>query len=169
MDTAKVIFFPSKISGMVPKGTTILDAARSFKVDIEGPCGGTGKCGRDLVQIRKEGVLHTVLACKTTVETDLEVICQQHEKKSLKIVEGFYVKGEWACDVDPVIRKELMYNEHGLCFTEVYANDDLLFVEQQAADALLHERLALEVADAHGAVGQCPRGRVLDGELGGER
>jgi uncharacterized 2Fe-2S/4Fe-4S cluster protein (DUF4445 family) len=129
MDTAKVIFFPSKISGMVPKGTTILDAARSFKVDIEGPCGGTGKCGRDLVQIRKEGILRTVLACKTTVETDLEVICQQHEKKSLKIVEGFYAKGEWTCDVDPVIRKELMHNEHGLCFTEVYANDDLLFVE----------------------------------------
>lgn len=129
MDTVKVIFFPSKISGMVPKGITILDAARSLGVDVEGPCGGTGKCGRDLVQIRKEGILHTVLACKTPIETDLDVVLPSHEKKALKIVEGFYSGGNRTYSIDPYIKKELMHDEHGLCFTKVYGNDDLLFVE----------------------------------------
>lgn len=126
----KITFYPSKISGEVPKGVTILDAARSLGVDIEGPCGGAGKCGWDLVQIRKEGILHTVLACKTPVETDLEVILPSHEKKTLKIVEGFYLKGGRVCDIDPFVRKELMHNEHGLYFTNVYADDDLLFAEK---------------------------------------
>ncbi len=129
MDTVKVIFPPSKISGMVQKGITILDAARSLGVYVEGPCGGIGKCGRDLVQIRKEGILHTVLACKTPVETDLEVILPLHEKKALKIVEGFYAKRGRVCDINPFVWKELIHNEHSLCFTNVYANDDLLFVE----------------------------------------
>lgn len=129
MDTVKVIFLPSKISGMVPKGITILDAARSLGVDVEGPCGGTGKCGRDLIQIRKEGILHTVLACKTPVETDLDVVLPSHEKKALKIVEGFYPGGNRAYSIDPYIKKELIHDEHGLCFTKVYGNDDLLFVE----------------------------------------
>ncbi|MFN3531186.1 MAG: ASKHA domain-containing protein [Candidatus Brocadia sp.] len=128
-EDVKITFYPSKITGVIPKRITILDAARSLGVDIEGPCGGTGKCGRDLVQIRKEGILHTVLACKTPVEADLEVVLPSHEKKALKIVEGFYAKHGQICDIDPSVRKELMYNEHGLCFTNVYANDDLLFVE----------------------------------------
>ncbi len=129
MDTVKVIFSPSKISGMVPKGITILDAARSLGVDIEGPCGGTGKCGRDLIQIRKEGILRTVLACKTPIETDLDVVLPSHEKKALKIVEGFYAKGDRVYNIDPSVKKELMHDEQGLCFTKVYGNDDLLFVE----------------------------------------
>ncbi|MCF6156413.1 MAG: DUF4445 domain-containing protein [Candidatus Brocadia sp.] len=125
----KITFYPSKITGVIPKGITILDAARSLGVDIEGPCGGIGKCGRDLVQIRKEGILHTVLACKTPVKTDIEVILPLHEKKALKIIEGFYAKGGRVCDIDPFVRKELIHNEHNLCFTNVYANDDLLFAE----------------------------------------
>ncbi|MEP9410590.1 MAG: DUF4445 domain-containing protein [Candidatus Brocadia sp.] len=125
----KITFYPSKITGVVPKGVTILEAARMLGVSIEGPCGGAGRCGRDLVQIRKEGVLHTVLACKTPAKTDLEVILPSHEKKALKIVEGFYLKDGRVCDIDPFVRKELMHNEHGLYFTNVYVNDDLLFAE----------------------------------------
>ncbi len=110
-------------------GISILDAARSLGVSVEGPCGGIGKCGRDLVQIRKEGVLHTALACKTPIETDLEVILPSHEKKTLKIVEGFYTKGGRVCDIDPFVRKEVIHNDHGLCSTQVYADDNLLLVE----------------------------------------
>ena len=125
----KITFYPSKITGVVPKGITILDAARRLGVDIEGPCGGTGKCGRDLVQVRTESNLSTVLACKTLVETDLEVILPSHERKTLKIVEGFFSEGDRVYDIDPSVKKELMYDEHGLCFTRVYGNDGILFVE----------------------------------------
>lgn len=125
----EITFYPIKISGRVTKGITILEAARSLGVNVEGPCGGIGKCGRDLVQIRKEGILHTVLACKTPVEADIEIILPSHEKKALKIVEGFYSGGNRAYSIDPYIKKELIYNEHDLCFTNVYANDNPLFTE----------------------------------------
>lgn len=125
----KITFYPSRASGEVRKGISILEAARSLGVDIEGPCGGTGACGRDLVQIRKEGILHTVLACKTLVETELEVICRQHEKESLKIIEGFHAAGNRTCRIDPSIKKELMYDKHSLCFTGVYDTGDLLLRE----------------------------------------
>ena len=43
---ARVIFTPSGRRGQVPAGTTVLDAARSFGVDIDAVCGSRGICGR---------------------------------------------------------------------------------------------------------------------------
>ncbi|MEJ7749396.1 MAG: ASKHA domain-containing protein, partial [Candidatus Limnocylindrales bacterium] len=43
---AQVIFTPSGRRGQVTTGTTVLDAARSFGVDIDSVCGGRGICGR---------------------------------------------------------------------------------------------------------------------------
>lgn len=128
-ENVKITFSPWRVEGIIPKGITILEAARSLGVDIEAPCGGSGKCGRDLVQIRKEGLLETVLACKTRVETDLEVICRQDEKTSSKIVEGFYPEGNRTYPIDPSIRKELLHDEHGLYFTGVYDAGILLLQE----------------------------------------
>ncbi|MDN3514378.1 MAG: ASKHA domain-containing protein [Candidatus Brocadia sp.] len=128
-ESAQITFYPLKITGMVPKGVTILEAARSLGVDIEGPCGGIGKCGRDLVQVRTGGILTTVLACKTHMETDLEVFLPSHEKETLKIVEGFYAEGNRTYSIDPSIKKDLMHDEHGLCSTKVYGNDNLLLLE----------------------------------------
>jgi len=125
----RIIFYPSRVSGEVRKGVSILEAARSLGVDIEGPCGGTGKCGKDLVQIRKEGNLHTVLACKTPVETDLEVICRQHEKKSLKIIEGFHAAGNKTYGIAPSVKKELVHDKQGICSTRVYDTGNLLLQE----------------------------------------
>jgi len=128
-ENVKITFSSWRIEGLVPKGITILAAARSLGVDVEAPCGGSGKCGRDLVQIRKEGLLETVLACKTLVETDLEVVCPQQERKALKIVEGFYTGDNKAYRIDPLIRKELLHDKYGLCFTRVYDNGGLLLQE----------------------------------------
>lgn len=125
----KITFYPSKITGVVPKGVTILEAARMLGVSIEGPCGGAGRCGRDLVQVRTTETLSTVLACNTPVIEDLDVIIPSQEKKATKIVEGFYANGGWGCDINPSVRKKVVHNEHGLCFTNVYVNDDLLFTE----------------------------------------
>ena len=121
----------------MPTGITVLDAARRLGVNLESPCGGNGKCGKDMVQIRVNTTLDTVLACKTTVETDLEIIVPSHEKQNaLKIVEGFYGKSNGAREVNPLVRKEIARNERGLCSTNVYLNDVISFVEAGDTSAL---------------------------------
>ncbi|MDO8363568.1 MAG: ASKHA domain-containing protein [Actinomycetota bacterium] len=42
----RVVFTPSGLGGEVPTGTTVLQAAREFGVDIDSVCGGRGICGR---------------------------------------------------------------------------------------------------------------------------
>ncbi len=42
----RVVFTPSGRRGMVPEGTTVLEAARGLGVDIDSVCGGRGICGR---------------------------------------------------------------------------------------------------------------------------
>ncbi|HHT9130019.1 MAG TPA: ASKHA domain-containing protein [Candidatus Brocadiaceae bacterium] len=128
MQNVKVTFNPLKIEGVVPKGITILEAARKVGITIESPCGGTGKCGKDLVQVRTNKVLETVLACKTRIETDLEVIVPSHEKKSIKTVEGFYGEATRVDTINPSTRKEV-HHENGVCSTKVFVNGELSFIE----------------------------------------
>ncbi len=45
-DTIQVVFTPSGRRDQVPKGTTVLDAARKLGVDLDSVCGGRGLCGR---------------------------------------------------------------------------------------------------------------------------
>ena len=49
-DEALVVFTPSGRRGRFPRGTTLLDAARSLGVDIDSVCGGRALCGRCQVQ-----------------------------------------------------------------------------------------------------------------------
>ena len=130
MQEIEITFYPIKISGRVPKGITILEAARRLGVNIEGPCGGTGRCGKDLVQIRVNKTLDTVLACKTVVETDLDVIIPSNEKKTLKIVEGFYAEGDRKRNINPSVRKEVVHNGKDLFSTHVFVNDALVSIEK---------------------------------------
>ena len=48
---ALVIFSPSGKRGRFPKGTLLLDAARSLGVDIDSVCGGRGLCGHCEVDV----------------------------------------------------------------------------------------------------------------------
>ena len=43
---ARIVFTPSGRRGTFPRGTRLLDAARSIGVDIDSVCGGRGLCGR---------------------------------------------------------------------------------------------------------------------------
>jgi len=49
-EEALVVFTPSGRRGRFPKGTTLLDAARTLGVDIDSVCGGRALCGRCQVQ-----------------------------------------------------------------------------------------------------------------------
>ncbi|MGB8858526.1 MAG: ASKHA domain-containing protein [Ilumatobacteraceae bacterium] len=42
----RVVFTPSGLGGEVPDGTSVLQAAREFGVDLDSVCGGRGICGR---------------------------------------------------------------------------------------------------------------------------
>ncbi len=43
---AKIVFTPSGRRGRFPRGTPVLEAARSLGVDVDSVCGGRGLCGR---------------------------------------------------------------------------------------------------------------------------
>ena len=43
---AKIVFTPSGRRGRFPRGTKVLEAARSLGVDVDSVCGGRGLCGR---------------------------------------------------------------------------------------------------------------------------
>src|SRR5919112_6056788 len=58
-----VIFTPSGRRGHVAAGTTVLDAARSYGVDIDSVCGGRGLCGRcQVVQAVGEFPKHGIVS-----------------------------------------------------------------------------------------------------------
>jgi uncharacterized 2Fe-2S/4Fe-4S cluster protein (DUF4445 family) len=58
-----VIFTPSGRRGHVTVGTTVLDAARAFGVDIDSVCGGRGLCGRcQVVQAVGEFPKHGIVS-----------------------------------------------------------------------------------------------------------
>src|SRR3989339_730740 len=104
-ESAKITFYPLRIEGKVPKGITILEAARRLGVFVESPCGGTGKCGKDIVQVRINKTLDTVLACKTVVENDTEVTLPTQEKNDMKIVDGFFTKDSRQYNINPSVKK----------------------------------------------------------------
>jgi len=97
---------------------------------VESPCGGTGKCGKDIVQVRINKTLDTVLACKTVVENDMEITLPSQEKKDdMKIVDGFFTKDSRQYNMNPSVKKELVHYGNGLYSTRLYANDKLIATE----------------------------------------
>ena len=46
-----VVFVPSGKRGRFPRGTPVLEAARSIGVDIDSVCGGRAICGRCQVEV----------------------------------------------------------------------------------------------------------------------
>ena len=141
----EITFYPIKISGRVPKGITILEAARRLGISVESPCGGTGKCGKDIVQVRINKTLDTVLACKTVVENDMEVTLPSQEKKDdMKIIDGFFTKDSRQYNMNPSVKKELVHYGNGLYSTRVYANDKLIASEEGDTQSCLYG-IALDI------------------------
>ncbi len=69
------MFLPSGRRGTVPRGTTVLDAARRLGVDLDSTCGGRGVCGRCQVAVAegehaKHGITCTGAALTPETETE---------------------------------------------------------------------------------------------------
>jgi len=72
---ALVVFTPSGRRGRVPRGASVLDAARTLGVDLDSVCGGRGICGRCQVTVAegehaKHGISCTSAALTPVTETE---------------------------------------------------------------------------------------------------
>ena len=47
-----VVFQPWGIGGYIEEGRSLLEASRELGVEVQSLCGGRGKCGKCLVEIR---------------------------------------------------------------------------------------------------------------------
>jgi uncharacterized 2Fe-2S/4Fe-4S cluster protein (DUF4445 family) len=94
MAECKVTFDTGSHTASVPSGALLSEAARLAGLDVFQPCGGQGRCGRCVVQI-KEGLVRRrstlrlspadladgfALACQTVVEGDLQVTIPPQDK-----------------------------------------------------------------------------------------
>ena len=62
-----------------PGGVTISQACAAAGFPMDLVCGGRGTCGKCAVQIERNGVRETVLACRTLVDCDMTVHLEEHQ------------------------------------------------------------------------------------------
>lgn len=53
MERLSVTFLPDEQEITVDAGTTVIEAAALAGVELEGPCGGKGTCGKCLIRLYK--------------------------------------------------------------------------------------------------------------------
>ncbi len=96
----KVVFAPLETSVTVEAGTTLLEAAGKAQITIDSVCGGDGICGRCRMIVKEGEVAGEVtslltreeirqgfvLACQTTVESDLVVEIPEETRAKERIV-----------------------------------------------------------------------------------
>ncbi|MDR3302356.1 MAG: ASKHA domain-containing protein [Spirochaetaceae bacterium] len=101
-----VRFFSPQNEQEIPRGKTVLDAARLCGITIESPCNANGSCGKCHVLINGK----SVPACQYVVYEDIEVVLADHteDNKSLQIIaEG----AGFSYEINPFITKRLGTNK----------------------------------------------------------
>ncbi|MFQ5883974.1 MAG: ASKHA domain-containing protein [Thermoplasmata archaeon] len=116
-----VKFHPDDIQVEVKKGTSVLEAAISVGVYIDSICGGRGKCGKCKVILKrgepeKETEKHLakdevekgyVLACKTHVQDDTEILVPEESRLGLhQILKRSEVVS--LGELNPLVRKQYL-------------------------------------------------------------
>jgi len=134
-DKVRVVFLPSGRRGEVPKGSTLLGAARALGADIDSSCGGRAICGRCQIRVMEgdfpgEGIRSSVehvtppgeaetkydrlrglregcrLACQTRVMGDVVVDVPPESQIHHQVVRKDAEAAEMA--VDPLVRALLV-------------------------------------------------------------
>ncbi|HEX6385976.1 MAG TPA: 2Fe-2S iron-sulfur cluster-binding protein, partial [Anaerolineae bacterium] len=128
---ALVIFMPSGRRGRVPRGTSLLDAARQVGVEIESICGGRLTCGKCKVQVetgsfpkhgivskgdnvspasaeeteflRRRGAADCRLSCSAYVRDDLLVSVPEESQARKQIVRKSATKR--VIEIKPAVRQ----------------------------------------------------------------
>jgi Uncharacterized metal-binding protein len=91
----------------VTKDMTIMQAAAEAGIELEGPCGGKGTCGKCRVKIIDKGKEERVLACRTKIEADMTVEIPNAEVSLYR--KSDLSRGESVINIEPGIKK--VYHE----------------------------------------------------------
>jgi uncharacterized 2Fe-2S/4Fe-4S cluster protein (DUF4445 family) len=117
-DDVLVVFAPSGRRGRVPRGSSVLDAARRLGVDLDSVCGGRGICGRCQVTVAegehaKHGITCTSAALTPATETEEVYARDRRLTKGRRLGCTALVAEDVVVDVPPesqvyrqVVRKE---------------------------------------------------------------
>ncbi len=106
MGNQKIRFLPSNIEIEVSPDTTIMQAAVEAGVEVEGPCGGKGTCGKCRVKIVNDGREEWVLACRTPVE-GCSMIEIPHAEVSLSRKRNL-TETEIVMNIESIIKKRFL-------------------------------------------------------------
>ena len=164
MTEYKITFLPEKKSIKVDKGTDLLTASIKAGIHIYNSCGGEGVCGRCKVIVkkgefvtehsgrilekeRKEGY---VLACRTTPESDLEVLVPEEsrlgdieiltDEARSKRLAGLYTPAEKIQEQPS--KKQAKIFKHGPLSTKLFLNLPRPTMDDNCADT---DRLFREI------------------------
>lgn len=82
------IFFPLQQKQVfIEKGATVATACASAGFPLDLVCGGKGKCGKCSVEIERNGLRETTLACQEKVYSELKVFLRENQiKKTIKVL-----------------------------------------------------------------------------------
>ncbi|MBQ6752934.1 MAG: DUF4445 domain-containing protein [Clostridia bacterium] len=83
-----VRFLPSGKTVCIFDDATIMDAEREAALGFEYPCGGTGTCGKCMVDIEVDGVKSRVKACSTKVSDGMIVTLSDNNKRDEVMTSG---------------------------------------------------------------------------------
>ena len=87
-----IVFLPDEITVKAEEGSTIFQAAADAGLNVEGPCGGKGTCGKCKVYVMEEDAKKAVLACKTPVVKDMTVHIPEKDNVLFRKGEDDYAK-----------------------------------------------------------------------------
>ncbi|MBQ2047661.1 MAG: 2Fe-2S iron-sulfur cluster binding domain-containing protein, partial [Schwartzia sp.] len=83
-----VRFLPSGKTVCIFDDATIMDAEREAALGFEYPCGGTGTCGKCMVDIEVDGVKSRVKACSTKVSDGMIVTLPENNEHDEVMTSG---------------------------------------------------------------------------------
>ncbi len=97
-----IVFMPSGKRGRFPRGTAVLEAARSLGVDVDSVCGGRALCGRCQVEVAEgDFAKHGINSMKDNVTPQGEAEGQYGERRGLD--EGRRLSCQAKLEADVVI------------------------------------------------------------------
>ena len=119
--SATIVFTPSGIRGRVKKGTTILEAAQKFSVDLNSICGARGRCSKCQVELtfgefNKLNIRSKETSVSERNETELIYRTKFHLSEERRLGCQTKILGDLVVDIpeDSQIHKQIIKKETSL-------------------------------------------------------
>ncbi len=170
--SATIVFTPSGIRGRVKKGTTILEAAQKFSVDLNSICGARGRCSKCQVELafgefNKLNIRSKETSVSERNETELIYRTKFHLSEERRLGCQTKILGDLVVDVpeDSQIHKQIIKKETSLRDFSLNTSVKAFYVQvsQPQLDSLESdfERLKISLKDDWNIQGVTCSVRVL--------